>query len=68
MLHVKYQDHRISGSEEEDFFFFFTIHGHVGHLGHGTCTIYINFLSNFPRRIHKKYGIDWPVGLREENV
>ena len=32
-----------------------------GHLDHVTCTIYINFLSHFPRRIHMKFGIDWPM-------
>ena len=26
-----------------------TIYGHGGHLGHVTCTMYINFLSHFPR-------------------
>ena len=30
--------------------------------------IYINFLSHFPRRIHMKFGIDWPIGFREEDV
>ena len=29
----------------------FTIYGPGGHLGHVTCTIYINFLSHFPRRL-----------------
>ena len=29
----------------------FTINEHGGHLVHVTCTIYINFLSNFPRRL-----------------
>ena len=43
---------------------FFNIYGHGGHLGHVTCTIYINF----PRRIHMKFGIDWPIGFREEDV
>ena len=68
MLHAKCQDHRISGSGEEDFLKVFTIYGHGGHLGHVTCTIYINFLSHFPRRIHMKFGINWPVGFREEDV
>ena len=36
MLHVKFQDHRTSGSEEEDFLKVFTIYGHGGHLGHVT--------------------------------
>ena len=44
------------------------IYGHGGHLGHVTCTIYINFLSHFPRRLHMKFGIDWPSGFREEDV
>ena len=30
----------------------FTINKHGGHLGHVTCTIYINFLSLFPRRLY----------------
>ena len=61
-----FQDHRTSGSGEE-FFKVFTIYGHGDHLGHVTCTIYIKFLSHFPRRIHVKYGIDWPIGFREED-
>ena len=46
----------------------FTINGHGGHIGHVTCTIYINFLSHFPRKIHMKFGIEWPIGFREEDV
>ena len=38
MLHAKFQDHRTSGSGEEDFQMFFTIYGHGGHLGHVTWT------------------------------
>ena len=68
MLLAKFQDHRTSGSGEEDFLKVFTIYGHGGNLGHVTCTIYINFLSHFPRRIHMKFGIEWPIGFREENV
>ena len=33
MLHAKFQDHRTSGSGEEDVF---TIFGHGGHLGYVT--------------------------------
>ena len=43
MLRAKFQDHRTSGSGEEDFLRFlvlFTIYGHGGHLGHVTWTIY----------------------------
>ena len=46
----------------------FTINEHGGHLGHVTCAIYINFLSHFPRRLHMKFGFDWPSSFREENV
>ena len=60
MLHVKFQNHRPSDSEEEDFnFFFFAIYSHGGHLGHVTLTIYINFHFLFLRMLHIKFGFDW---------
>ena len=34
MLHAKFQNHRPSGSEEEDFLKIFAIYSHGGHLGH----------------------------------
>ena len=67
MLHAKFQDHRTSGSGEGDFLKVFTIYRNGGHLGHVTCTIYINFLSYCPRRLHMKFVIDWPSGFREED-
>ena len=67
MLHAKFQDHRTSGSGEE-FLKVFTIYGHGGHLGHVTWTIYTNFRSPFPRRLHIKFGFDWQSGLRGEDV
>ena len=36
----------------------FTIYGHGGNLGHVT----------YPRRLHIKFGFDWPSGFGEENV
>ena len=46
MIHAKFQDHRLPGSEEEDFFFkIFAIYNHGGHLGHVTMTFYANFHS-----------------------
>ena len=52
MLHAKFQDHRTSGSgEEEDFLKVLTIRGPGGHLGHVTWTIYINFCYLFPRNL-----------------
>ena len=68
MLHVKFQDHRTSGSGEEDFLRFFTIYGHGGHLGQVTWTIYINFRSPFPRKLHIKFGFDWPSAFRGEDL
>ena len=43
MLHDRFQNHRLSGSGEEDFlkFFFFSIYSHGGTLGRVTWTIYI---------------------------
>ena len=46
----------------------FTIYSHGGHLGHVTWTIYINFLSPFPRMLQLKFGFDWPSGFRGEDV
>ena len=68
MLHAKFQDHRTSGSREKYFFKVFTIYGHGGHLGHVTWTIYTNFRSPFPRRLHIKFDFDWPSGFRGEDV
>ena len=67
MLHANFQDHRTSGSGAEDLKIF-TIYGHGGHLGHVTWTIYINFCSPFPRRLHIQFGFDWPSGFRGEDV
>ena len=38
MHYAKFQNHRPSGSGEEDFFY-----SHGGHLGHVTLTFYVNF-------------------------
>ena len=44
----------------------FTINEHGDQLGHVACTIYINFLSHLPRRLHTKFDFDWPSGFRED--
>ena len=54
MLHAKFQDHRTSGSGEEDFVGFFNIYGPGGQFGHVTWTIYINFRSPFPKEVPHK--------------
>ena len=62
MLHAKFQDHRTSGSGEK----YFSIYVRGSHLGHVTWTIYVNFPSHFLRRLHMKFGIDWPNNFRKE--
>ena len=66
MLHTKFQNHRPSGSEEEDFLKVFAIYSHGDHLGHVTLTIYTNFHSLFLRMLHIKFGFDWTCGFRED--
>ena len=68
MLHTKFRGNRSTGSGGEDFLQVFTIYGRGGNLGHVTWTIYTNFGSPFPRRLHIKFGFDWPSGFGEENV
>ena len=63
MLHTKFRGNRPASSGEEDFFKVFTIYGHGGHLGHVTRSIYTNFGSPFSRRLHIKFGFDWPIGF-----
>ena len=68
MLHAKFQDHRLMVLEKKIFKGFYHIYEHGGHLGHVNWTIYMNFPSPFQRRLHMKFGIDWPSGFREEDV
>ena len=62
MPHAKFHDHKTIS------FVACTIYGHGGHIGHVTWAIYLKFLSLFPRRLHMKFGFDWPGGFREEDV
>ena len=61
-------DYKTISSEGKKIFEGFTIYGRGGHLGHVTWTIYINFRSPFPRRLHIKFDFDLPRGFREEDV
>ena len=65
MLHAKFQDHRTSGSGEEDFKGFYHIWAwrpswscDLGHL--------YKLSFPLPRMLHIKY--DWPSGFRGEDV
>ena len=68
MLHAKFQDHRTSGSGEEDFLRFLPYMGMAASLVHVTWTIYINFRSPFPRRLHIKFGFEWSSGFGGEGI
>ena len=68
MLHTKFRGNRPPGSGEEDFLRFFTIYRRGGLLGHVTLTIYTNLRSPFPRRLHIKFGFDWPSSFGGEDV
>ena len=64
MLHAKFQDHRtLIWFWRRRFLKVVTIDGHGGHLGHVTWNIYTNFRFPFPRRLHMKFGFDWPSGF-----
>ena len=65
MLHAKFQDHRTSGSGEEDFLRFLP---YMGMAAIFVMIIYINFRSPFPKRLHIKFGFDWSSGIRGEPV
>ena len=69
MQHAKFQDHRTSSFKEEDFLRFLPYMGILviyGHLGHVTWTIYTNFRSPFPRRLHIKFGLVCQVVSEEK--
>ena len=68
MLYAKFHGNWHSGSGEEDFFKVLSIFKHGGYLGHVTWIIYTNFRSPFPRRLHIKFGFDWPSGFWGKQV
>ena len=68
MLRIKFRENRPASSGEKDFLMVFTIYGRGGHLGHVTWTIHTKFGSPFPRRLHIKFGFDWPNDFRGEDL
>ena len=52
MLHAKFQDHRTSGSGEEDFQSFFSVYGCGGHVGHVTSIMSSDFHFLVPESFH----------------
>ena len=70
MLHAKFQNHRLSGSGEEDFlrFLLFIAMAAILACDLVTWTIYTNFRFPFLRMLHMKFGFDWPSGFRGEDL
>ena len=68
MLNTQFRGNRPNGSGEEEFWRVFTKYGRGGHLGHVTWTIFTNFRSPFPTRLHIKFGFDWPSGFRWDDL
>ena len=56
MLHAKFQDHRTSGSGEEEFSKVFTIYGRGDHLGNVTSIMSSDFHFLVPESFHTKFG------------
>ena len=67
MIHAKFQYHRSSGSGKKFLKVFYQLWA-GGHLGHVTWSINTNFRSSFQRRIHMKFGFDWPITVNAEDV
>ena len=67
MLHAKFQDHRTSGSGEEYFKGFYHI---WAWRPSWSCDLDHLYKLSFPlqRRLHMKFGSDWPSGFRGEDV
>ena len=66
MLHAKFQGNFAQWFWRRRFFKVLSIFEHGGHLGHVTWTIYIIFLSPFPRRLHIKFACNRPSGFGED--
>ena len=60
MLHTKFRENRPAGSGVEDFLRVFIIYGCVGHLGHVTRIMLINFHFLVPESFHTKCSSEWP--------
>ena len=66
MLHTKFRGNRSIGCGGEDFEGFLPYMGMAGHLGHVTQMSRTNFRSPYPRRLHIKFGLNWPSGFGGE--
>ena len=67
MLRTKFRENRPLVLEKK-IFFFFTIYGRGGHLGHVTQMPQTNFCSPYPRRLHIEFDFDWSSGFGEKDL
>ena len=58
MLNTKFRGNRPAGSTEENFQRIFTIYGRVGHLGHVTSVMLLDFYFLVPESFHTKFVSD----------
>ena len=66
MLHAKFRGNLTIGSGEESLKGFYHIYGNGGHFGHVTQMPQTIFRFPYPRRLHIKFGFDWPSGFGED--
>ena len=67
MLHAMFRSNRTIGSGQKMFEGVLTIYGRGGLLRHVTQMPRANFRFPYPRRLHIKFGFDWPM-VSEKNV
>ena len=58
MIHIKFRQNRLTGSQKEDFLSLNTINGHGSHLDHVTSVMLMNFdfLVHVFKSLHTKFG------------
>ena len=65
MLHTKFRGNRSTYSGVKIFEGFLP-YGRGGHPGNVTQIQQTNFCFPYTRRLHIKFGFDWPSGFRED--
>ena len=60
MLHSKFRGNQSTGSRED-------FEGFLPYIYMGVVAILV-ISSPYPRRLHIKFGFDWPAGLRDTHV
>ena len=66
VLHATFQGHRTFGSGEKEFKTFWSYMGMAAIFVICPRLSLQTLRSLFPRRLHIKFGLDWPSGFREK--